>query len=103
MKASSRMKNLTDEQVIELVNTNIELRKSLIENCGDWSYPGLEGSILIYSPSDFIRISKLLNIPFNIRPISDDSSVFKYEVVFDYNEFSLSAYVCEEGELLEDE
>ena len=58
MKTSSRMKNLTDEQVIELVNTNIELRKSLIENCGDWSYPGLEGSILIYSPSDFIRISK---------------------------------------------
>lgn len=103
MKISSRMKNLTDEQVIELVNANIELRKSLIENCGDWSYPGLEGSILIYSPSDFIRISKLLNIPFNIRPISDDSSVFKYEAVFDYNEFSLSAYVCEEGELLEDE
>ena len=102
MKTSSRMKNLTDEQVIELVNTNIELKKSLIENCGDWSYPGLEGSILIYSPSDFIRISKLLNIPFDIRPISGDS-IFKYEAVFDYNEFSLSAYVCEEGELLEDE
>lgn len=102
MKISSRMKNLTDEQVIELVNTNIELRKSLIENCGDWSYPGLEGSILIYSPSDFIRISKLLNIPFNIRTRSDDS-VFKYEAVFDYNGFSLLAYVCEEGELLEDE
>ena len=102
MKTSSRMKNLTDEQVIELVNTNIELRKSLIENCGDWSYPGLEGSILIYSPSDFIRISKLLNIPFDIRPISGDS-IFKYEAVFDYNGFSLLAYVCEEGELLEDE
>lgn len=102
MKASSRMKNLTDEKVIELVNTNIELRKSLIENCGDWSYSGLEGSILIYSPSDFIRISKLLNIPFNIKPLSDDSN-FKYEAVFDYNGFSLSAYVCEEGELLEDE
>lgn len=102
MKALSRMKNLTDEQVIELVNTNIELRKSLIENCGDWSYPGLEGSILIYSPSDFIRISKLLNIPFNIRPCSDDSN-FKYEAVFDYNGFSFSVYVCEEGELLEDE
>lgn len=102
MKISSRMKNLTDEQVIELVNTNIELRKSLIENCGEWSYPGFEGSILIYSPSDFIRISKLLNIPFNIRPCSDDSN-FKYEAVFDYNGFSLSAYVCEEGELLEDE
>ena len=102
MKASSRMKNLTDEQVIELVNTNIELRKSLIENCGDWAYPGFEESILIYSPSDFIRISKLLNIPFNIRPISGDS-IFKYEAVFDYNGFSLSAYVCEEGELLEDE
>ena len=96
------MKNLTDEQVIELVNTNIELRKSLIENCGDWSYPGLEGSILIYSPSDFIRISKLLNIPFNIRPISGDS-IFKYEAVFDYNGFSLSAYVCEKGDLVEDE
>lgn len=103
MKISSRMKNLTDEQVVESVNTNIELRKSLIENCGDWSYPGLEGSILIYSPSDFIRISKLLNIPFNIRPISDDSSVFKYKAVFDYNGFSFSVYVCEEGELLEDE
>lgn len=102
MKASSRMKNLTDEQVIELVNTNIELRKSLIENCGNWSYPGFEGNILIYSPSDFIRISKLLNIPFNIRTRSDDS-VFKYEAVFDYNGFSLLAYVCEEGELLEDE
>ena len=102
MKTSSRMKHLTDEQVIELVNTNIELRKSLIENCGDWSYPGLEGSILIYSPSDFIRISKLLNIPFNIRPISGDS-IFKYEAVFDYNEFSLSAYVCEKGDLVEDE
>ena len=102
MKISSRMKNLTDEQVIELVNTNIELRKSLIENCGDWSYPGFEGSILIYSPRDFIRISKLLNIPFNIKPLSDDNN-FKYEAVFDYNEFSLSAYVCEEGELLEDE
>ena len=102
MKASSRMKNLTDEQVIELVNTNIELRKSLIENCGDWSYPGLEGSILIYSPSDFIRISKLLNIPFNIRTCSDDSN-FKYEAVFDYNGFSLSAYVCEKGDLVEDE
>lgn len=102
MKISSKMKNLTDEQVIELVNTIIELRKSLIENCGDWSYPGLEGSILIYSPSDFIRISKLLNIPFNIRTRSDDS-VFKYEAVFDYNGFSLLAYVCEEGELLEDE
>lgn len=102
MKASSRMKNLTDEQVIELVNTNIELRKSLIENCGDWSYPGLEGSILIYSPSDFIRISKLLNIPFDIRPISGDS-IFKYEAVFDYNGFSLSAYVCEKGDLVEDE
>lgn len=102
MKTSSRMKNLTDEQVIELVNTHIELRKSLIENCGDWSYPGLEGSILIYSPSDFIRISKLLNIPFNIRPISGDS-IFKYEAVFDYNEFSLSAYVCEKGDLVEDE
>ena len=102
MKTSSRMKHLSDEQVIELVNTNIELRKSLIENCGDWSYPGLEGSILIYSPSDFIRISKLLNIPFNIRPISGDS-IFKYEAVFDYNEFSLSAYVCEKGDLVEDE
>ena len=102
MKASSRMKNLTDEQVIELVNTTIELRKSLIENCGDWAYPGLEGSILIYSPSDFIRISKLLNIPFDIRPISGDS-IFKYEAVFDYNGFSLSAYVCEKGDLLEDE
>lgn len=102
MKISPRMKNLTDEQVIELVNTNIELRKSLIENCGDWVYPGLEGSILIYSPSDFIRISKLLNIPFNIKPLSDDNN-FKYEAVFDYNGFSLSAYVCEEGELLEDE
>jgi hypothetical protein len=102
MKASSRMKNLTDEKVIELVNTNIELRKSLIENCGDWSYPGFEGSILIYSPSDFIRISKLLNIPFNIRPLSDDSN-FKYEAVFDYNGFSLSTYVCEKGDLLEDE
>ena len=102
MKTSSRMKNLTDEQVIELVNTNIELRKSLIENCGDWSYPGLEGSILIYSPSDFIRISKLLNIPFDIRPISGDS-IFKYEAVFDYNGFSLLAYVCEEGDLVEDE
>ena len=102
MKASSRMKNLTDEQVIELVNTHIELRKSLIENCGDWSYPGLEGSILIYSPSDFIRISKLLNIPFNIRTCSDDSN-FKYEAVFDYNGFSLSAYVCEKGDLVEDE
>lgn len=102
MKTSSRMKNLTDEQVIELVNTNIELRKSLIENCGDWSYPGLEGSILIYSPSDFIRISKLLNIPFDIRPISGDS-IFKYEAVFDYNGFSLSAYVCEKGDLVEDE
>ena len=102
MKASSRMKNLTDEQVIELVNTNIELRKSLIENCGDWSYPGFEGSILIYSPSDFIRISKLLNIPFDVRHCPDDSN-FKYEAVFDYNGFSLSAYVCEEGELLEDE
>ena len=102
MKISSKMKNLTDEQVIELVNTNIELRKSLIENCGDWSYPGFEGSILIYSPRDFIRISKLLNIPFNIKPLSDDNN-FKYEAVFDYNEFSLSAYVCEEGELLEDE
>lgn len=102
MKMSSRMKNLTDEQVIELVNTNIELRKSLIENCGDWSYPGFEGSILIYSPSDFIRISKLLNIPFDVRYCPDDSN-FKYEAVFDYNGFSLSAYVCEEGELLEDE
>ena len=102
MKASSRTKNLTDEQVIELVNTNIELRKSLIENCGDWSYPGFEGSILIYSPSDFIRISKLLNIPFNIRPCSDDSN-FKYEAVFDYNGFSLSTYVCEKGDLVEDE
>lgn len=102
MKTSSRMKNLTDEQVIELVNTHIELRKSLIENCGDWSYPGLEGSILIYSPSDFIRISKLLNIPFDIRPISGDS-IFKYEAVFDYNGFSLSAYVCEKGDLVEDE
>ena len=102
MKTSSRMKNLTDEQVIELVNTNIELRKSLIENCGDWSYPGLEGSILIYSPSDFIRISKLLNIPFDIRPISGDS-IFKYKAVFDYNGFSLSAYVCEQGDLVEDE
>lgn len=102
MKISSRMKNLTDEQVIELVNTNIELRKYLIENCGDWSYPGFEKSILIYSPSDFIRISKLLNIPFNIRTCSDDNN-FKYEAVFDYNGFSLSAYVCEEGELLEDE
>lgn len=104
MKISSRMKNLTDEQVIELINTNIELRKSLIENCGDWAYPGpgLEDSILIYSPSDFVRISKLLNIPFNIRTCSDDS-VFRYEAVFDYNGFSLSAYVCEEGELLEDE
>lgn len=102
MKISSRMKNLTDEQVIELVNTNIELRKSLIENCGDWSYPGFEGSILIYSPSDFIRISKLLNIPFNIRPLSDDSN-FKYEAVFDYNGFSLSTYVCEKGDLVEDE
>ena len=102
MKASSRTKNLTDEQVIELVNTIIELRKSLIENCGDWSYPGFEGSILIYSPSDFIRISKLLNIPFNIRPLSDDSN-FKYEAVFDYNGFSLSTYVCEKGDLLEDE
>ena len=96
------MKNLTDEQVIELVNTNIELKKSLIKNCGDWSYPGLEGSILIYSPSDFIRISKLLNIPFDIRPISGDS-IFKYEAVFDYNGFSLSAYVCEKGDLVEDE
>ena len=103
MKASSRMKNLTDEQVIELVNTIIELRKSLIENCGDWAYPGFEGSILIYSPSDFIRISKLLNIPFDVKPISDDSSVFKYEAVFDYNGFSLSAYVCEKGDLVEDE
>lgn len=102
MKASSRMKNLTDEQVIELVNTIIELRKSLIENCGDWAYPGFEGSILIYSPSDFIRISKLLNIPFNIRPISVDS-IFKYEAMFDYNGFSLSAYVCEKGDLVEDE
>ena len=102
MKISSRMKNLTDEQVIELVNTNIELRKSLIENSGEWSYPGFENSILIYSPSDFIRISKLLNIPFNIRTCSDDNN-FKYEAVFDYNGFSLSAYVCEEGELLEDE
>ena len=102
MKASSRMKNLTDEQVIELVNAIIELRKSLIENCGEWSYPGFEGSILIYSPSDFIRISKLLNIPFNIRPCSDDSN-FKYEAVFDYNGFSLSTYVCEKGDLLEDE
>lgn len=102
MKALSRMKNLTDEKVIELVNTNIELRKSLIENCGDWSYPGFEGSILIYSPSDFIRISKLLNIPFNIRPLSDDSN-FKYEAVFDYNGFSLSTYVCEKGDLVEDE
>ena len=102
MKISSRMKNLTDEQVIELVNTNIELRKSLIENCGDWSYPGFEGSILIYSPRDFIRISKLLNIPFNIKPLSDDNN-FKYEAVFDYNEFSLSAYVCEKGDLVEDE
>ena len=102
MKTSSKMKNLTDEQVIELVNTNIELKKSLIENCGDWSYPGLEGSILIYSPSDFIRISKLLNIPFDIRPISGDS-IFKYEAVFDYNGFSLSAYVCEKGDLVEDE
>ena len=102
MKASSRMKNLTDEQVIELVNANIELRKSLIENCGEWSYPGFEGSILIYSPSDFIRISKLLNIPFNIRPCSDDSN-FKYEAVFDYNGTSLSTYVCEKGDLVEDE
>ena len=104
MKISSRMKNLTDEQVIELVNTNIELRKSLIENCGDWAYPGpgLEDSILIYSPSDFIRISKLLNIPFNIRPCSDDSN-FKYAAVFDYNGFSLSVYVCEKGDLVEDE
>ena len=102
MKASSRMKNLTDEKVIELVNTNIELRKSLIENCGEWSYPGLEGSILIYSPSDFIRISKLLNIPFNIRPCSEDSN-FKYEAVFDYNGTSLSTYVCEKGDLVEDE
>ena len=102
MKISSRMKNLTDEQVIELVNTNIELRKSLIENCGDWVYPGFEGSILIYSPSDFIRISKLLNIPFDVRYCPDDSN-FKYEAVFDYNGFSLSAYVCEKGELLEDE
>lgn len=102
MKISSRLKNLTDEQVIELINTNIELRKSLIENCGDWSYPGFEGSILIYSPSDFIRISKLLNIPFDVRYCPDDSN-FKYEAVFDYNGFSLSAYVCEEGELLEDE
>ena len=102
MKISSRMKNLTDEQVVELVNTNIELRKSLIENCEDWAYPGFEGSILIYSPSDFIRISKLLNIPFNVRYCPDDSN-FKYEAVFDYNGFSLSAYVCEEGELLEDE
>lgn len=102
MKISSKLKNLTDEQVIELVNTNIELRKSLIENCGDWVYPGLEGSILIYSPSDFIRISKLLNIPFDIRPISGDS-IFKYEAVFDYNGFSLSAYVCEKGDLVEDE
>lgn len=106
MKISSKMKNLTDEQVIELVNANIELRKSLIENCGDWSYPGFEESIVIYSPSDFIRISKLLNIPFNIRPISGDSSddsIFKYKAVFDYNGFSLSVYVCEKGDLLEDE
>ncbi len=102
MKISSRLKNLTDEQVIELINTNIELRKSLIENCGDWSYPGFEGSILIYSPSDFIRISKLLNIPFDVRYCPEDSN-FKYEAVFDYNGFSFSVYVCEEGELLEDE
>lgn len=102
MKVLSRMKNLTDEQVLDLINTNIELRKSLIENCGDWSYPGFEGSILIYSPSDFIRISKLLNIPFNIRTCSDDSN-FKYEAVFDYNGFSLSTYVCEKGDLVEDE
>lgn len=102
MKISSRMKNLTDEQVIDLINTNIELRKSLIENCGDWSYPGLEGSILIYSPSDFIRISKLLNIPFDVRYCPDDSN-FKYEAVFDYNGFSFSVYVCEKGDLVEDE
>ena len=102
MKISSKMKNLTDEQVIELINTNIELRKSLIENCEDWVYPGFEGSILIYSPSDFIRISKLLNIPFNIKPLSDDSN-FKYEAVFDYNGFSFSVYVCKKGDLLEDE
>lgn len=102
MKISSKLKNLTDEQVIELVNTNIELRKSLIENCGDWVYPGLEGSILIYSPSDFIRISKLLNTPFNTKHLSCDSS-FKYEAVFDYNGFSFSVYVFKKGDLLEDE
>ena len=104
MKISSRLKNLTDEQIIELINTNIELRKSLIENCRDWAYPrpGLEDSILIYSPSDFIRISKLLNIPFDVRYCPEDSN-FKYEAVFDYNGFSFSVYVCEEGELLEDE
>lgn len=100
---NARMANLTDEQVIDLINTNIELRKSLIEQCGDWVYSELEGRILIYSPKDFIRISKLLNIPFNIISNRKYGSELKYEAMFEYNGFSLLTYAYEKGELLEDE
>lgn len=99
----ARMANLTDEQVIDLINTNIELRKSLIEQCGDCVYSGLEGSILIYSPRDFVRISKLLNIPFTVTTNTNTNSALKYEAMFDYKGFPLSTYAYKKGELLEDE
>lgn len=90
MKA--KMANLTDEQVIDLINTNIELRKSLIEQCEDYVYSGIDRGILIYAPTDFVRISMLLNIPFTVTPNTNTDSAFKYEAKFDYKGFSLSTY-----------
>lgn len=95
-----RMIGLTDEQVIEFLNTNIELRKELIKQSGDCIYSGIDGrSILIYSPKDFKRISRLLNIPYTIKNLESEETSLKFEASFEYREFLVSAYLYEEGDL----
>lgn len=98
----AKMSNLTDEQLIDFINYNIELRKQLIGVCEDYVYSGLEGSILIYSTKDFVRVSKLLNVPFTISALKNPDNDLKYEATLDYNGFTFLTYATKKGEFLDE-
>lgn len=68
-----RTSNLTDEELIEWLYSNILIRKHLATHSKNIAYAGdVEESILLYSTGDFIRLAKILNAKVKTRTLEDD-------------------------------
>lgn len=90
---SSRMKNLTDAEIISWVDENVKLRKDLAKHCKNYAYTsGAEECMLIYSEEDFKRLASVLGKNYNTKRETSETVGVYYRNSFLYKGISIHCY-----------